>query len=135
MEKRPLSLTIIGWWMAISVLFGIYSLVTMGSNPIVLRMLEQIHVSLAFQQALAAIGAIVAAVSAYGLFKGQPWSRLLYIGWNIVGLVIALAISPVKSLIIFSVALVAVIGYFLFRADADRYFAADKFALRRKHAQ
>lgn len=135
MPKRPLALSIIGWWMVISAVFGLYSIVTMGSNPMVLRMLEQMHVSLAFQQAIAAVGMVVALASAYGLFKGQPWSRLLYVGWNIVGLCIALVTSPIKSLIIFSVLIVAVIAYFLFRAEADRYFAASAFQLRRTGAQ
>lgn len=131
MEKRPLSLTIIGWWMVISAVFGVYGVVTMGSNPTVVRMLEQAHLSLAFQQAVTGIGVVVALACAYGLFKGQPWSRVLYVGWSIVGLVIALVTSPIKSLILFSVAVVAVIAYFLFRPQADDYFAAGKFALRR----
>ena len=131
MQNRPLPLTIIGWWMLISAVFTTFSVATMGSNPMVLGMLEQMHVSLQFQQALGAIGVIVALASAYGLFKGQPWSRVLFLGWSIVGTAIAAVTSPIKSLLIFSAIIVVAMAYFLFRGDANRYFAAKGLQLTR----
>jgi hypothetical protein len=134
MEKRPTSLTVIGCWMVISAVMTTLSIATMGSNPMAMRMLEQMHVSLQFQQALGAVGAIVCAASAYGLFKGQPWSRVLYVAWSIVGTAIASVTSPIKSILIFSVIIVAAIAYFLFRGDANRYFAAKGLQLTRNDA-
>jgi hypothetical protein len=131
MEKRPLPLTIIGWWMIISALLTAVSIATMGSNQVAMRMLEQMHVSLQFQQALGAAGVIVALASAYGLFKAQPWSRVLYIAWSIISTAIATVTSPIKSVLIFSVIIVLAIAYFLFRGDANRYFAAKGVQLKR----
>lgn len=134
MEKRPIAVTIIGCWMVLGALLTLYSIATMGSNPVMLRMLEQMHISLRFQQVVGVIGVIVCAVSAYGLFKAQPWSRVLYIGWSIIGLGIGFFTSPVKSFVVISVLIFAVIAYFLFRPDADRYFAAKGLQLSRNDA-
>lgn len=134
MEKRPLSLTIIGWWMVLAALFTGYSILTMGSNPVAMRMIEQMHVSLLFQQILGAIGIIVSLVSAYGLFKGLPWSRVLYIGWAIIALGFGLVTSPVKSINLLSAIFFAAIAFFLFRPSANRWFAARGLQLQRQEA-
>lgn len=131
MEKRPLSLTIIAWFLVLTGLFSIYGVLTMGSNPVALRMIEQMHTSLRFQQAIGVIGTIVALVSAYGVFRGLPWSRVLYVGWGIIGAIIALITSPMKSVAILSIIFLVIIAYFLFRPAADRWFAAKGLQLQR----
>jgi hypothetical protein len=131
MDKRPLSLTIIGWWMVISALLTAYSVLTMGSNELAMRMLAQMHVSLLFQQVMGTIGIIVSLACAYGLFKGLPWSRVVYVGWSIVGMGIGFVTSPMKSIIILSAIVLLIIAYFLFRPAADRWFAARGLQLRR----
>ena len=131
MEKRPLPLTIIGWFLIVGGLFGAYSALTVGSNEMALRMMEDSGMSLRFQQALAVVGALVGLVSAYGIFKGLPWSRVLYVGWGIVSLAIALFTSPFKGMLLLSVLIIAVIAYFLFRPDADAWFAAKGLQLQR----
>ena len=131
MEKRPLSLTIIGWYLVLGAVFGLYGALTMGSNPIVLKMLEQMQVSLAFQQAMAGIGVLVSAICAYGIFKGLPWSRVLYAAWTVIGTVVGLFISPAKLVMLLGVLFAAVILFFLFRPAADRWFAAKGLQLQR----
>ena len=131
MEKRPLSLTIIGWFLILGGLFGAYSALTMGSNEVALRMMEDSGMSLRFQQALAVIGAAVALVSAYGIFMGLPWSRVLYVGWSVIALAIGLATSPFKGIMMLSVLFLVVIAYFLIRPEADSWFAARGLQLQR----
>lgn len=131
MEKRPLSLTIIGWFLVVTSLFSLYSVLTMGSNELAMRMLDDMGVSLRFQQAMGVIGTIIALVSAYGIFKGLPWSRVLYVGWGIIGLAIGFFTSPMRSVLILSLIFLAVIAYFLFRPTADRWFAAKGLQLQR----
>ena len=131
MEKRPLSLTIIGWFLILGGLFGAYSALTMGSNEMARQMIAESGLSMQVQQALAVIGAIVGLVSAYGIFKGLPWSRVLYVAWSVVGLAIALATSPFKGMLLLSVAFLAVIAFFLFRPEADAWFAAKGLQLQR----
>lgn len=134
MQNRPLSLTIIGCWMIFGALAGLYSALTIRSNEVAMRMIEQMHVSIAFQQTIAVIGGVVGLACAYGLFKGQPWSRVIYVGWSIVGLAIALFTSPFMSILAISAIVLAVVAYFLFRPTADGYFAAKGLQLQRTDA-
>ena len=131
MDKRPLSLSIIGWWLAISAVFGVYSVLTMQSNPTVMQMIEKAGTSLAMHQAFSAAGIVVAAICAYGIFKGLPWARVLYIGWTVVSLAVMAFVLPMVSVLILSVAFFAVIAFFLFRPAANDWFAARGFQLHR----
>ncbi|HEU5068163.1 MAG TPA: hypothetical protein VFT61_08265 [Sphingomicrobium sp.] len=122
MEKRPLSISIIGWWLVITGLFGIYSAATLGSNPIMLRAMQQMHVTLAFEEAIAVVNVIISLGCGAAFLKGLNWSRFLYVFWGIVSLIISFSITPIKSLIIIGVIFYAVIVFFLFRPAANRWF-------------
>jgi hypothetical protein len=134
MTKRPLSLTIIGWWLAISAVFGIYGLLTMQSNPTVMQMIEKAGSSLAMHQAFSAVGIVVAAICSYGIFKGLPWARVLYIVWTVVSLAVMAFVLPMVSVLVLSVVFFAVISFFLFRPAANEWFAARGFQLHRNAA-
>ena len=133
MQKRPLSMTIIGWFLIIIALFGLYGAVTMRSNPTAMKMLEDMHASLLFQQIWTVIGSIVTLICAYGILKGQPWSRVLYVAWGIVGLVVGFVTSPMKGLLIVSLVFLVVIGGLLFSLTGNQWFAARGLALRREN--
>ena len=132
MEKRPLSLTIIGWFLIIVSLFGLYSIFTMGSNPVAMKMLQQMHVPLLFQQVWGTIGTIVTLICAYGILKGLPWSRVLYVAWGIIGLVVGFYISPIKAFLVLSLILLVVISVFLFSDKANDWFQARGLMLKRE---
>jgi uncharacterized membrane protein affecting hemolysin expression len=132
MEKRPLSLTIIAWLLVVFALFGLYGVFTMGSNPIAMKMLEQMHVSLMFQQAWGTVNCIITLICAYGIFKGQPWSRVLYVGWGILGIIVSFFISPMKAVIVLSLIILIVVAAFLFSAKGNEWFAARGLALTRE---
>jgi hypothetical protein len=132
MQKRPLSLTIIAWLLIVFTLFGLYGVVTMGSNPIATKMLEQMHVSLRFEQAWGVLGAIINLACAYGILKGLPWSRVLYVVWGLIGIVVGLYISPMKSVIVISLVFLIVISIFLFTNAANDWFQARGLMLKRE---
>ena len=132
MTKRPLSLTIIGWFLIITSLFSIYSIFTMGTNPVAMKMIEQMGMSLMLEQVWAGIGVVVTLICAYGILKGQPWSRVLYVVWSIIGIVVGLYISPMKWVIAVSVLFLIVISFFLFSDNANDWFSARGFMLRRE---
>ena len=135
MEKRPLSLTIIGWLLVVFTLLGIYSVVTMGSNPVAMRMLEQMHISLAFEQAWSVLGAVVNLACAYGILKGLPWSRVLFVVWGVIGLVVGFYISPIKYVLVFSLIFLVVIAAFLWTNAANDWFNARGFMLKRERSR
>ena len=132
MQKRPLSMTIIGWFLIIFALFGLYGSFTLASNPMAAKMLADMHASLRFQQIWGVIGAIVTLICGYGVLKGQPWSRVLYVFWGIVGLVVGFITSPMKGLLILSLVFLVVIGGLLFSLTANEWFAARGLALKRE---
>lgn len=133
MVKRPLSLTIIAWFLVVTALFGLYGAATMGSNPLVMKMIEQTGVSLLVEQVWSAIGSVVTLAVAYGIFKGQPWSRVLYVVWGIIGIVVGYFISPMPLVLMLGVVFLIVISAFLFRDRANEWFAARGFALKREN--
>ena len=132
MGKRPLSLTIIAWFLVVTALFGLYGAATMGSNPLVTKMIEQTGIPLAVEQVWSVVGCVVSLAVAYGIFKGQPWSRVLYVAWGILGIVVGYFISPMPLVLMLSVVFLIVISAFLFRDRANEWFAARGFALHRE---
>ena len=131
MEKRPLSLTIIGCWMAIGAVSNIASLFVLQSNTEVLSMIENLGMPLLVYQIMTGITAIVALVSAYGVFKGLPWSRVLYVTWMLISEVISLYTTPMRSMIILGLLFLGIIAFFLFRPAANRWFGASGLQLER----
>jgi len=131
MEKRPLSLTIIMWLMAIGGIFGLYSVLTISSNPIALAMMQQSGAPIVLYQANGIIGCIVALVCAYGIYKGLPWSRVLYAAWGIIGIILSFITSPAISVIVIGIIFYLILVFFLFRPAANEWFQARGFELKR----
>jgi hypothetical protein len=134
MQTRPLSLTIIGWLLIVFSLFGLFGVVTMGSNAAAMKMLEQMHTSLLFQQVWGVLGAIINVAVAYGIFKGLPWSRVLYVVWGVVGLVVAAYTSPIKVAVVVGLIFLVVISAFLFTNSANDWFCARGMMLKRERS-
>jgi len=132
MEKRPLSLTIIAWLLIALSLLALIGTFAMQSNPQMVKMQEQMHTPVLFQHAWTVLGVIIDLIVAYGIFKGQPWSRVLYVLWGIIGLVVGFFILPQKAYLVFSLIVLVVISIFLFSAKANEYFSARGFMLKRE---
>ena len=75
MQKRPISIAIIAWFLGITALISIYSVATMGSNPLIAKMLEKMPVSLQFLQIWSSIGIVITLACAYAIWKGRPGGR------------------------------------------------------------
>jgi len=134
MQTRPLSLTIIGWLLIVFSLFGLFGVVSMGSNAAAMKMLEQMHTSLLFQQVWGVLGAIINVAVAYGIFKGLPWSRVLYVVWGVVGLVVAAYTSPIKVAVVVGLIFLVAISAFLFTNSANDWFCARGMMLKRERS-
>ena len=132
MEKRPLSLTIIGWIIIVLSLFAIYGVVVAGSNPVMTQALSQMHMSVPLYQAWGTVGVIVSLACAYGILKGLPWSRVLYLVWGIIGLVVGFFISPVKATLVLSIIILVVVCAFLWTNAANDWFSARGLMLKRE---
>jgi hypothetical protein len=135
MEKRPLSLTIIAWVLIVLSLLALVGTVTMASNPAMVKMTEEMHIPMAVQQAWTVLGVIINFIVAYGILKGQPWSRVLYVVWGIIGLVAGFFMTPQKALLVVSLVIIVVVSIFLFSNAANDWFQARGFMLKREPAR
>jgi hypothetical protein len=134
MEKRPLSLTIIAWLLIAFTALGLVAAFTMGSNPAMTKALDQMHMSLGMYQGWVVLNSIVTLICAYGFLKGYPWSRVLYVVWGVIGLVVGYSISPMKAASLISLVVLVVVAFFLFRENANDWFQARGFMLKREVA-
>ena len=132
MQKRPLSLTIIAWVLIVLSLLALVGVLTMRSNPAMVKTVEQMHASIAFYQGWTVLGVIINFIVAYGIFKGQPWSRVLYVVWGIIGLIVGFFITPQKAYLVLSLIVLVVVSIFLFGEKANEWFSARGFMLKRE---
>ena len=135
MAKRPLSIAIIAWFLGVFSLLGLYGVMTLGSNPQAQKVLEQTNMSLQFLQIWGAIGAIVTIIAAFGIWKGLPWGRVLYVVWNVIGIAVSFYTSPQQAMIFVSILIFVVIAAFLFTNRANEWFQARGLALTREPAR
>jgi hypothetical protein len=134
MTKRPLSITIIAWLLIILTVLGVIGAFTMGSNPAMASALQQMKMSLAMYQGWVVLNAVITLICCYGFLKGQPWSRVLYVVWGVIGLVVGFYISPMKAAILVSLVILVVVAFFLFTEKANDWFQARGFMLKREVA-
>jgi len=132
MQQRPTSMTVIAVLLVIFALFGAYGLISAGTNPVMTKMLTQMHVSLPLYQAYGALGIIISLACAYGIWKGLPWSRVLYLVWGIIGLVVGFYISPIKAAVVVSLVFLVIICAFLWTNTANDWFQARGLMLKRE---
>ena len=131
-QKRPISLTIIAWVLIVLSLLALVGAFTMKSNAAMMKMMEQVPISVAAYQGWVVLGVIIDLICAYGIFKGQPWSRVLYVVWGIIGLVAGFFISPQKAYLVFGLIILIVISIFLYSEKANDWFSARGFMLKRE---
>lgn len=132
MEKRPTSLTIIAWILIVLSLLGVAGMFMMTSNPLVADKLAEMHMPVAVVQAWGVVGAVVNLICAYGILKGLPWSRVLYVVWGVIGLVVGLYISPQKASLLISLVVLVIFSIFLFGEKANVWFQARGMMLHRE---
>lgn len=132
MEKRPVPLTVIAVILIIFAAFGLIGVFVIGMVPAMTASLAQMHISMALYQAWGALGAIVTVVCAYGILKGLPWSRVLYLVWGVIGLAVSAYISPTKSSVVLGLVILVVVCIFLWTNAANDWFQARGLMLKRE---
>ena len=122
---RPKSVTIIGWWLIITGLWGAFSSATIEMNPQMMAFAAEHHLSLAFQEIFGLINGLACAACGIGMLKGLSWARLAYFGSGLVGIVVGILMMPsAAGLIVVGLALIfyLVTVSFLCRQPANLWF-------------
>ena len=132
MEKRPVSLTVIAVILIVLSLLGLVLILMMGKLPGSTETLQKMSVSLPMLQAVGVVGTIVNLVCAYGILKGLPWSRVLYLVWGVIGLAFNAYSLPTKGGVVFGLVVLVVICVFLWTNAANDWFQARGLMLSRE---
>jgi hypothetical protein len=132
MEKRPVSLTVIAVILIVLSLLGLVLTLMMARLPGADQTLQQIHVSLMLLQVMGVVGALINLACAYGILKGLPWSRVLYVVWGVIGLCFNAYALPTKGSVVFALVILVVISIFLWTNAANDWFQARGLMLNRE---
>jgi len=132
MEKRPVSLTVIAVILIVLSLLGLVGIFMIGKLPGTADARQQMHVSLMFLQVWGVVGTIINLICAYGILKGFPWSRVLYVAWGVIGLGVSAYTSPTKGGVVFGLVVLVVISIFLWTNAANDWFQARGLMLNRE---
>ncbi|MEN9362521.1 MAG: hypothetical protein RL095_4056 [Verrucomicrobiota bacterium] len=132
MRIRPTSITVVGIIIiafSVLALLGQLFLVVMMQNPEFQKLLQA---ELQAQNAampgtgLLIYGFVAIFISiacGWAILLGKNWARLGYVLIQVVGTVITLMTTPNKLSVLPSLLIAIVISFFLFRAEANRFFS------------
>jgi len=112
MIKRPVAVTVIGW---VYILTGLGGFLAHLLDFVPPRPFQ-------FDNVMVEIVCLIGAVSGIYLLRGQNWARWLALAWMAFHVVLSI-FHTMPQLALHAVFCVLV-GYFLFRPDANQYFRA-----------
>lgn len=120
--KRPISLSIIAWFLIVTAVISVVSGIFTLNNPAALEVLAKNPMPLPMQYGMMFVGLVVTLASGIGILKGYNWGRFLYLGWGVLGLIISALTSPMKMTLIPGLLFLVVISFLLFRPKATLFF-------------
>lgn len=122
MQQRPVSLTVIGWFLIVTSGLGLLFMPFAFNNPMTTRIYAQSPLPVSAHLTIGVLGGLITLACGFGILKGFNWSRFVYIGWSLIGTAISLATLPVTSIALLGLVFLAVIAFFLFRPTANAWF-------------
>lgn len=122
--KRPLSVTIIAWYLIVSSVLSLLGSWYAADNPAAQQMMALNPLPVSVQYLLMYGGLTLTVVAAVAMLKRRAWGRKVYLVWAVLGFLIGLLTTPVKIMLVPGVIILAVIAFFLLRPKANNYFAA-----------
>ena len=120
--ERPTSITVISWILIVLGALGVLGSALMSNNPDVMEQMAVSKLGAGTQQALGIIGSVLSIISGYGMLQGKNWARLLYVISTAIGIALNLYAMPMSGMQWISVALFAVVLFFLYRPAANAWF-------------
>lgn len=122
MKKRPVSISIVSWWLIISVGVSLLAIPSALKNSISQELMQKSIMPISIQYVLLFAGFIVVIISGIGMLRGHNWARFLYLGWMVMNYIINLITSPMKAMLFPTLVIYLVIFFILFRPKATEFF-------------
>ena len=129
MKQRPISITIISWFLIVTSIISVIVTLVNINNPDVKAIMQLSALSLEVQYLIMAIGLIISISCGFLMLAGNVIGRNLYVVWTLLSLSIALFTSPLKTLLIPGIIFFMVIAFFLYRPKANQYFLEPKVSM------
>ena len=126
MQDRPTSVTIVGWVLIVLGGLGAIGLLMAWNSPQAQQIMALSPLPPIVQQLLGFAGVVISLICGLGVLQRKNWARWLYVIWNVASIGLALFTSPAQSLLLLSVAMVAVIAFFLFWKPANAWFGGSE---------
>lgn len=125
---RPLSLSIIGWWLTVSGVLSVLGL-TAASNPAVRATWERMGIDPTLAVISSLVTGVAHAVAGAGILRGRSWARTFYLWFGAASLVagVFLFYNGLPAFLL-SASVYAVAVYFLTR-DAARAYLEDDYEI------
>ena len=125
MSSRPTSVTVIAWILIGMNVLGLFGLAvaTIRHSPAANELMAKSPVPIPIQHAMGEGGMVVGALCGYFLLQGKNSARYLYVTWTTIHSLFSLVTLPFKLVIVPGAAIFLLITYFLFRPQANAFFA------------
>ena len=122
MSNRPISITIIAWFLiVVAVLSAVVTGVSLG-DPKVIDLLSQTPLPLPFLIGFMISLILANFIAGIGMLKQKNWARYLYAFFGLASISVNFISAPTKLAIVPGVVFYIVVLFFLFRSRANAYF-------------
>lgn len=123
MRKRPTSITVIAWFLIVSLGFSLLVVTAMINNAMVRESMNKSPIPIPVHYAIIYIGGLLTLSSGVAMLKQHNWARYLYVIAASGGVVFVIITSPTIQAMIPSIAIFIGFTFFLFRPKANEYFS------------
>jgi hypothetical protein len=123
MNKRPVVVTVIAWYLMVTCGFGALMIPFTLRNPLAQDLMAKNPLPIWFQYTHMAVGLAIGIGAGFFMLKGKRWARSLYISWTALSLVLGAVTSPFKLALIPGVVVFAVTVVLLFLPIVKPFFA------------
>ncbi len=120
--KRPLSVSIISWYLVITGILSLGTLAMTFNDPEIAKVMAVNALPVPMQYLMYAAGILIAIASGMLMLNGNKLGRLLYVSWTAFSLAVTLISSPMKMVMLPGVLIFALIVFLLYRPNANAYF-------------
>ncbi len=125
MIKRPLTVTIIAWFLIVISLFGLISCLLSINDSTALEMMSRSLIPISFQYMMMGIDIFFSIICGIGFLKRQSWSRFLYVILHVIQFPIVILTTPLRAIYIPSLIIFLIICILLFLPNSNKYFKTE----------
>lgn len=127
MTRRPTSITVIAWILIVTAAIALFTstFIFLGpADPTLKDLMNENPIPIPIQIIMSYVGLFVQIWTALAMLKGRNWGRQVFVIWGILGVLIGLATSPMKTALIPGlVFFVVAVDFLFFRRAANQYFS------------